>query len=129
MEPVGDFKSFANANPTKAQELIAKVVEVTGVDDQQLLYKAFDQSKKSHHTRDYNVTHAIGNISNYFLSFMTYSTYVLTFQNAFFLGQKIPSVGEVAENSSLFLLQPLLPILDHHPLFNLQILPLPVQTE
>ena len=61
MEPVGDFRSFATANPTKAQELLAKVVEVTGVDDQQLLYKAFDQSKKSHHSRDYNVTHAIGN--------------------------------------------------------------------
>lgn len=67
MEPVGDFRSFANANPTKAQELISKVVEVTGVDDQQLLYKAFDQSKKSHHTRDYNVTHAIGNTFYCFL--------------------------------------------------------------
>ena len=67
MEPVGDFRSFAAANPTKAQELIAKVVEVTGVDDQQALYKAFDQSKKSHHSRDYNVTHAIGNISTYIL--------------------------------------------------------------
>ena len=53
------FESFASANPAKAEELLGKVIEVTGMTDRPILHKAFNQSRKSNHSREFNVTHAI----------------------------------------------------------------------
>ena len=53
------FEAFAQASPSKADELLNKLTEVTGVTDRPTLCKAFNQSRKSDQRRDFNVTHAI----------------------------------------------------------------------
>ena len=53
------FEAFAQASPSKADELLSKLTEVTGVTDRPTLCKAFNQSRKSDQRRDFNVTHAI----------------------------------------------------------------------
>ena len=53
------FEMFAQSNPAKAEELMGKLTEVTGMTERPVLYKAFDQSRKSDQNHDFNVTHAI----------------------------------------------------------------------
>lgn len=54
-----NFEAFAHANPTKADEMMAKLIEVTGMTDRAVLCKALDQSKKSDANHEFNVTCAI----------------------------------------------------------------------
>ena len=53
------FEALVQTNPSKADELLNKLTEVTGVTDRPTLYKAFNQSRKSDQRREFNVTHAI----------------------------------------------------------------------
>ena len=53
------FEALVQANPSKADELLNKLTEVTGVTDRPTLYKAFNQSRKTDQRREFNVTHAI----------------------------------------------------------------------
>lgn len=55
----GGFDAYAQANPAKADELIAKLIEVTGTTDRGVLNRALEQSKKSDQNHEYNVTCAI----------------------------------------------------------------------
>ena len=55
----GSFQAFAQSNPAKADELVGKLIEVTGLNDRATIYKAFDQSKKTDQNNEFNVTHAI----------------------------------------------------------------------
>ena len=60
LSDVNSFEAFALANPSKADELMGKLVEVTGVTgDRGTLCKAFDQSRKSDPNHEFNVAHAI----------------------------------------------------------------------
>ena len=53
------FEGFSQAHPIKAEELIGKLTEVTGITERSILYKAYDQSRKSDPTQCYNATIAI----------------------------------------------------------------------
>ena len=59
MITMGSFKHFAQVNPAKAEELIGKLTEVTGLTECETLYKALDQSRKSDLNQTFNVTIAI----------------------------------------------------------------------
>jgi hypothetical protein len=65
MDPISEnntysFEGFAQAHPAKAEELIAKLTEVTGFTDRKILYNAFDESRKSYpNAMCYNVKIAI----------------------------------------------------------------------
>ena len=57
---VGDpnsFESFMQSNPLDGEKYLKTVVEVTGIADRTIIYKAFNQSKKSN--RDFDVNNAI----------------------------------------------------------------------
>ena len=56
---INSFEHFAQSNPAKAEELMGKLTEVTGMTERAILYKAFDQSRKSDPNQTFNVTHAI----------------------------------------------------------------------
>jgi hypothetical protein len=53
------FEAFAQMNSAKAEELMGKLVEVTGMTDRLVLFKALNQSKKTSTDRDFNIAHAI----------------------------------------------------------------------
>lgn len=55
----GSFDAYAQANPAKADELIAKLIEVTGTTDRGILIRALEQSKKTDQNHEFNVTCAI----------------------------------------------------------------------
>ena len=57
---VGDpnsFESFLHSNPSEAEKCLKTVVEVTGKTDRPIIYKAFNQSRKSN--GDFDVNNAI----------------------------------------------------------------------
>ena len=57
---VGDpnsFESFLHSNPSEGEKCLKTVVEVTGITDRPIIYKAFNQSRKSN--RDFDVNNAI----------------------------------------------------------------------
>ena len=56
---INSFEHFAQSNPAKAEELMGKLTEVTGMTERAILYKAFDQSRKSDPNQTFNVTLAI----------------------------------------------------------------------
>ena len=58
---VGDpnsFESFLHSNPSEGEYLLKKAVEVTGITDKTVIYKAFDQSRKSSKC-DFDLNNAI----------------------------------------------------------------------
>jgi hypothetical protein len=54
---LNSFEAYAQANPAKAEKLMGKLTEVTGVIDRAVLYKALNQARKP--DNDYDVNSAI----------------------------------------------------------------------
>ena len=58
---VGDpnsFESFLHSNPSEGENFLKTVVEVTGITDKTVIYKALDQSRKSSNS-DFDLNNAI----------------------------------------------------------------------
>ena len=52
------FESFLHSNPSEGEYFLKKAVEVTGITDKTVIYKAFDQSRKSSKC-DFDLNNAI----------------------------------------------------------------------